>query len=245
LGEHEYKPTLLDLADLNITHHRIATGILSLEETAFVPTIVRIGAAADKEGNYPPILVGPGNTIEVPTTEGASSALGPVYYLSPPVAVLEPGMKSLENCKAEMGAMGASFLAPEPRAQETATAHRIDASAERATISTVSRGLKDCLESAFGFAGQYVKEKAGSVKVNNDFIGEGIDSVLAGVMVTAYQAGLFTAEELRTFLSTGQLPETFEADDLIQLFTEQAAKEDQKKLDLQRQSKELARQAAA
>lgn len=218
LGEHEYKPTLLDLADLNLTHHRIATGILSLEETAFVPSLVRVGARPDKDGNYPSIETGSGNTIEAPAVEGVPT---PLYYLSPPVDVLEPGMKSLENCKAEMGAMGASFLAPEPRAQETATAHRIDASAERATISTVSRGLKDCLESAFGFAAQYVKAKAGSVKVNNDFVGEGVDPALAAIMVSAYQAGLFTAEELRTYLSTGQFPETFKAEDILKALAEQ------------------------
>lgn len=210
LGENEYKPTLLDLADLNLTHHRIATGILSLEETAFVPSLVRVGARPNKDGEYPAIETGSGNTIEAPATDGVPT---PLYYLSPPVTVLEPGMKSLENCKAEMGAMGASFLAPEPRAQETATAHKMDASAERATISTVSGRLKDCLESAFGFAGQFVNEKAGSVKVNKDFVGEGVDPVLGALMVTAYQAGIFTIQELRTFLSTGQLPETFKADD--------------------------------
>lgn len=210
LGENEYKPTLLDLADLTLTHHRIATGILSLEETAFVPSLVRVGARPDKEGNYPSIETGSGNTIEAPATEGVPT---PLYYLSPPVTVLEPGMKSLENCKAEMGAMGASFLAPEPRAQETATAHKMDASADRATIGTVSRGGQDCLESAFGFAGQFIGEKAGSVKVNKDFVGEGVDPALATVMITAYQAGIFDQPELRTFLWTGQLPETFKADD--------------------------------
>lgn len=228
LGENEYKPTLLDLADLTITHHRIATGILSLEEQAFVPTIVRVGAKPDANGDYPPMTLGPGNTIEAPVTEGVPT---PVYYLSPPVTVLEPGMKSLENCKAEMGAMGASFLAPEPRAQETATAHKMDASAERATIGTASRGLQDCLEAAFGFAGQFIRETAGEVKVNKDFVGEGVDPQLAAVMITAYQAGLFTVEELRTFLSTGQLPEGFKADDLLQLFAEQEAKNAQRVLE--------------
>ena len=212
LGENEYKPTLLDLADLTLTHHRIATGILSLEEQAFVPTIVRVGAPTDREtGEYPPIVTGPGNSIEVPVIEGMPEK--PVYYLSPPVDVLDPGMKSLENCKAEMGAMGASFLAPEPRAQETATAHKMNASADRATIGTVSRGGKDCIESAFGFAGQFIGETAGSVKVNKDFVGEGVDPALATVMITAYQAGIFDQPELRTFLWTGQLPETFKADD--------------------------------
>lgn len=241
LGENEYKPTLLDLADLNITHHRIATGILSLEEQAFVPTVVRVGAQPimSKEdprvkagvaqvGDYPPIATGPGNSIEAPATDGVPT---PVYYLSPPVAVLDPGMKSLENCKAEMGAMGASFLAPEPRAQETATAHRMDSKAERATISTVSRRGQDCIESAFGFAGQFINEKAGSVKLNKDFVGDGVDPALATLMITAFQAGLFTTEEVRSFLATGQLPETFKAADLIQLYAEQQANEDQKAID--------------
>lgn len=215
LSANEYKPTLLDLADLNITHHRIATGILSLEEQACVPTPVRIGCPpirtlADGTPVYPELVTGPGNTIEVPATNGVSE---PVYYLSPPVDVLDPAMTSLENCKAEMGAMGATFLAPEPRAQETATAHRMDAAAERATIGTVSRGLKDCLESAFGFAGQYIGETAGEVTVNKDFIGEGVDPALAAVMTAAYQSGGIDFAEYRHFLQTGQLPETFKADD--------------------------------
>ena len=221
IGEDEYKPTLLDLADLNITHHRIATGILSLEEQACVPTPVRIGCPPDEKGEYPPLVTGPGNTIEVPyPTGGQPIAPEPVYYLSPPVDVLEPAMKSLENCKAEMGAMGATFLAPEPRAQETATAHRMDAAAERATIGSLSRALKDCLESAFAFAGNYIKETAGSITVNTDFIGDGVDPAMATVMVTAYQAGIFSLPELRHFLQTGQLPETFNAEDVKAVLAE-------------------------
>jgi hypothetical protein len=211
IGENEYKPTFLDLADLTITHHRIATGILSLEEQACVPTMVCVGRTPNDDGTYPDMPVGPGNVIDVPVTDGMPAV--PVYFVSPDVDVLEPAMKSLENGKAEMGAMGATFLAPEPRAQETATAHRMDAAAERATIGSVSRALKDCLESAFGFAGQFTQQKAGSVTVNTDFVGEGIDPVMATTMVSAFQAGLFTIEELRHFLHTGQLPETFKADD--------------------------------
>jgi hypothetical protein len=220
LGENEFKPTLLDLADLTITHHRIATGILSLEEQAFVPTLVMVGRKPNDDGTYDPVLTGAGNSIEIPVTDGMPAT--PAYYLSPDVTVLEPGMKSLENCKAEMGAMGASFLAPEPRAQETATAHKMDASAERATIGTVARATKDCLESAFGFAGQYTKTTAGSVKVNDDFTGEGVDPVMAGVMIAAYQAGSLDMPELRTFLKTGQLPENFDPDAIAAVLAQHA-----------------------
>jgi hypothetical protein len=211
IGENEYKPTFLDLADLTITHHRIATGILSLEEQACVPTMVLVGRSKNDDGTYDDVPTGPSNVIDIPIMEGMPAV--PAFFLSPPVDVLEPAMKSLENCKAEMGAMGATFLAPEPRAQETATAHRMDAAAERATISSVSRALKDCLESAFGFAAQFMKLTAGSVTVNTDFVGEGVDPVLLAQVIAAFQAGLLTMEETRHFLQTGQFPETCDAED--------------------------------
>ncbi len=162
----EFVPPLMDLAELNLTHHRIQTGVLSLEERAFIPTLVRIGAQPDQNGVYPQITLGPGDTIEAPAMPGVAE---PIYWTSPPVDVLEPGMKSLETCKAEMGAMGMNFLAPDPRAAETATANRADNTAQRASIITVGRALKDCLESAFGFAGQYIKQTAGTVTINNEF----------------------------------------------------------------------------
>lgn len=211
IGENEIKPTLLDLADLNLTHHRIATGILSLEEQACVPTPVRIGAAPDDQGKYPDLVTGPSNTIEAPVIDGVPQ---PVYYLSPPVDVLDPAMKSLEVCKREMATMGATFLAPDAPAQKTATESRIDAGGERATVGSVSRAFKDCLESAFGFAGQYAQKPAGSVTVNTDFVGEGIDPQLVAQMTAAFQAGGISLQEYRHFLQTGQLPETFKAEDI-------------------------------
>lgn len=247
LGEHEYKPTLLDLADMNLTHHRIATGRLSLVEQGCVPTLVRIGAEPiDDEkhplvvaglaavGDYPPIFVGPGNTAEAPFMQGVST---PLYYIAPPSDVLQPAKEALEDCKAEMGAMGAAFLAPQP-VQETAAAKRMDAAAESASISSVARALKDCLEAAFGFAGQYIKQPAGSVTTNTEFTGEGISEGYLSVCVSAYQQGALTLEELRHVIQTGELPEDFNSADkaiLDELAAQKAAKEKQKELDRQTQ----------
>lgn len=219
VAPNEYMPPLMDLANLNIEHHNIKTGILSLESLACVPTPVRIGATPDSDGNYPDLVLGPGNTIEAPATEGVTT---PVYWLSPPVDVLASSMQSLENTKTEMGAMGAAFLAPQI-VQETAAAKRMDASADAATISSVSRALKDCLESAFGFAGQYIKQPAGSVTLNAEFTGEGIDPEYLKVIVAAYQEGALSLEELRFVLQTGQLPEDFDAAKELDLVAKQAA----------------------
>lgn len=225
-AENEYRPTLLDLAYLTLTHHRIATGILSLEENAFVPTKWRVGAPKDpKTGKYPELVLGHANVIEIPLPPaGVTMPNPPVGHLSPPVDVLDPAMKSLENCKAEAGAMGAAFLTPQP-VQETATAARMDATAEKSNISLVSRDSKDCVESAFSWAGQYVKETAGSVALNTDFVGQGIDAAFVERVAKAYVDGAVTIEEYRYALVTGKLPEDFKADDTKDLLAEQAAKE--------------------
>jgi len=222
IGPNEYKPTFMDLAFLNATHHRIQTGILSLEELAFVPTPVRIGASPNAEGVYPPIIFGPGNTLEAPAVQGVPN---PIYWLSPDTAVLEPGMQSLLNCKLEMATAGASFLAPQQQnSRETAAANRMDRGAEVATITTFAHRLKDCLESAFGFAGQYMKLDAGEVTLNAEFSGEGVSAPLLTVMVQAYQADALTLQELRHLLQTGQLPEEFRASDVLGVLTQIADK---------------------
>jgi hypothetical protein len=135
-------------------------------------------------------------------------------------------MKSLENCKMEMGAVGASFLAPQQQnSRETAAANRMDRGAEVATITTFAHRLKDCLETAFMFAGQYLKVTAGSVTLNAEFSGEGVSAPLLTVMVQAYQADALTLQELRHLLQTGQLPEEFRASDVLGVLTQIAEKQ--------------------
>lgn len=202
LGPNEYKPALMDLADLCIEHHNIKTNILSLESLACVPTPVRIGAQAT-DGEYPPLILGPGNTIEAPATPGVTT---PVYWLSPPVDVLAPAKESLANCKAEIGAMGAAFLTPQPQ-QETAAAKRMDASADAASVTSLSRAVKDCLEAAFGFAGQYIREVAGSVSLGQELTGEGVDPQIAAVIWNAVAADKLPIEAFVSYITTGALPD--------------------------------------
>lgn len=217
----EYNPPLIDLADLNIQYHNSLTNHLSLQSLAYVPTPVRIGAQKNEAGEYPEIVLGPRNTIEAPHMEGVAQ---PIYWLSPPVDVLEPGEKTLTQTKADMASMGASFLTAETRAAETAEGKRIDSSASRATLGTVADALKDCLERAFGFAAKYRNEKGGSVTVNKDFTGAGVNTSLLQVLVGWYQADIITLEEMRYILHTGQLPEDFDPADTAALLAQADAR---------------------
>lgn len=213
IGPDEYKPPLLDLADLNLEYHQTKTNILSLEAQAMVPTPVRIGAERDPATDqYPELVLGPGNTIEVPLVEGMPQQ--PVYWLSPDVDVLVPAADTLTRTEAAMGAMGMAFLSSETRAAETAEGKRIDSAAQRATLASVSRALKDCLEGAFGHAASYLRLEGGSVTLNDNFTGVGLDPAMANVMMTAYQENVIDFSELRHFLKTGQLPEGFDAEGL-------------------------------
>jgi hypothetical protein len=221
----EIKPPLLDLAELNIQYHNSLTNHLSLQQLAYVPTPVRVGAVQNEQGAYPEIVLGPRQTIEAPVMPGVAQ---PIYWLSPPVDVLSAGEKTLSSTKADMATLGAAFLSNETRAAETAEAKRIDSAASRATLSSIRRSLQDCLELAFQFAGNYLGEKGGSVTLNADFTGEEIDPRTLAAVLQAYTEGIITLEEARYFIQTGQLPEDFDASDakiLEELAGQAAARE--------------------
>lgn len=198
----EVKPCLLDLAELNIEHHQIKTDIRHLEMLACVPTIVRIGAQKDEDGNYPEVVLGPRSTLEAPQMNGVAE---PIYWLTPPIDVLEPAMKTLANNEAAQGAAGLAFLAPETRAAETAEAKRIDAGAQNATLATVGRRGQDALEAAFGFTGQFIGLKSGSVTINTDFENTVMDAAMVSALGALAANGKLDLETLLTLLEGGRV----------------------------------------
>jgi hypothetical protein len=219
----EYKPPLLDLADLNIQYHRSLTNHLSLQDLAYIPTLVRIGATPGADGEFPTVQLGPRNTLDAPAQDGVPQ---PYYWLAPPVDVLDAGERTMASTKADMATMGAAFLSAETRAAETAEGKRIDSSAQRATLATVSRALKDCLETAHGFSANYLKVEGGSITLNEDFTGSKADPQMVQAMTGVYQASLINEEEFRHYLATGQLPEGFDPSDVLSLQTAQQANAD-------------------
>lgn len=220
LGAFETRPPLENLADLNFEHHQVKTNLRNLESLACVPTQVRIGAEKDREtGEYPPITLGPRSTIEAPHMEGVDK---PVYWHTPDVTVLEPGAKSLQDIKADMGAAGLAFLAPDKRVAETAEAKRLDATAQNASLSKVSRALQDHLEECFRLSGEYIGETAGSVTLNRDFELTILDPAMVVAYTKAAEAGKLSIETFLLLLERGRvLPEGFSREEeLRRILTE-------------------------
>lgn len=202
IRDFEYRPTLENLADLNIEHHQVKTNLRHLETLAMVPTQVRIGATQDDKGVYPAITLGPRSTIEAPHIEGVDK---PVYWHSPDVTVLEPASRSLVDIKADMGTAGLNFLTPDKRAAETAAARRIDSSAQNATLSSASRAIQDHLEEVFGFAAEYLGEKGGSITMNRDFERLVMDPALVSALGTLATNGKLSIETLLGLLEKGRI----------------------------------------
>lgn len=219
----EVKPPLLDLADLNIEHHQVKTEIRNLSSLACVPTIKRKGAQGVVDPKdptqliYPPITLGPRNTIEVPTE-------GDAEWMSPDVAVLEPHQKNLLQIKMDMGAAGMAFLAPDTRAAETAEAKRIDSAAQNATLGTFASNVKDCAELAFSHTGAYMGIKAGSVSVNTDFENMVMDATTMQAYGYLASIGKLSIETLLGALERGKrLPAGFNIDEEIRRILKEGA----------------------
>jgi hypothetical protein len=121
----------------------------------------------------------------------------------------------------QMATIGAAFIAPEPRTNKTATESRMDSAGESATLANTARTSKDCLETAFGFGGMYIKQPGGSVTTNTDFIGLGVDVQILTALFANYQSDkpVVELEDVRHYLKTGQLPEGFDAEDVVGLLT--------------------------
>lgn len=167
LSEQETKPTLMGLCDLIEQYHQIWSTTLACIELSATNTLVRIGAAKDEHGNYPPITIGPRGTIECPFIPGVEK---PVYWINADASATEPAEVALVRTETLMGLASASFLAPDKRAAETEKSKQMAARAGNATLSGLGRRLQDCLELALlhvaRFKGQQV---GGSVTVNLDF----------------------------------------------------------------------------
>ena len=226
VSDFEFRPPLENLADLNIEHHQVKTNIRHLESLAMVPTQVRIGAAPDADGNYPPIVLGPRSTIEAPAVEGVPK---PIYWHSPDVTVLEPGSRSLQDIKADMGAVGVAFLSPDTRQAETAKAKQIDATAQNATLGSVSRSEQDHLEECFGFAAEFIsrpnqKVTAGSVELNREFEAAVADPQMIAALGALAANGKLSLETLWDLLERYSiLPDGFDKEaEIKRLLTENA-----------------------
>jgi hypothetical protein len=101
------------------------------------------------------------------------------------------------------------------RPTKTAAEARLYAKQRNAKIARAARSLQDALEGVFEDMAAFLKlpNGGGSVAINQDFAGEGLDPALLTVYLNAYTNGALPLDALMYALEKGRLPEDFQAED--------------------------------
>lgn len=245
IGKFEFKPALLDLAYLTEEHYRLKNGIRNLETVGCVPTRFRVGAKRvnkqgqeDQKGSYPPMPLGVREVVEIPfppaNVHVPTKLIG---WDSPDTAVLEPASKSLIEVEKQMAAEGASIVAPDKNANETATGRRIDTASQRASLGSFATSKRDFHDKMIYFTAKFLGVEPCKTSVNTNFTGEGVNAQMLSVLKDLYVENAISLTTLLYFAKHGKFPDTMDPEDEAGKAVAEAMVRDKEK---QKQAIELA-----
>jgi hypothetical protein len=181
---------LLPVAFANLGHWQAATDLTFGRRVAAIEQPVVTGelkGGIDSAGNVTPGQVRLGWLVAVHL-----ESQGTFTWQGPSGKGLEQLAKGRDEKLVEMGQLGLSFLIPDARAAETATAKRLDKVAEHATIATAAQGIADAANEALELHAWYLGiEKAGAptVALSTDFEASGPDAPLLTAFAALSKAG--------------------------------------------------------
>lgn len=220
------KPTLADVAYLNIAHYQQWSDYATSIHKTCVPIFTAVGFG-EQNG---PLVLGP-NTSLVSTNANAKAA-----YVSHDGASLASCKQALDDLVRAIADMSLSMLASEKRAAETARAKEIDKGATDSKLAVTARGLQDGAERALGFHARYLKlDDGGSIEINREYT----DQTMPPELLTAYvgaiaNAGLPTRILTEAMQAGGLISEDVNLDELdAEIEANAAAKAQQAMLDAQ------------
>lgn len=181
---------LLPVAFANLSHWQIATNLrFNREVAAYEQPVVTGDLAQGQNADGSPtagkMRLGPLVVVQL-------QAGGTFQWASPSGAGLEQLAKGKEEKLVEMGQLGLSFLTPDRKAQETATAHRLDKVAEHATVATAGRGAADALNEALELHAWFLgieKASAPVVTLSTDFEASGPDAPIMNAFAALAKVG--------------------------------------------------------
>jgi hypothetical protein len=208
-------PPLIDLADLNIGHYRVSADRRYMLSICLAPTFVIEGWTPPQTAEGAPlpeqqIKLGPNAALRLPPNQVAK-------WVQAEPGALEPAKAEKDDLVAQMGAMSIAFLSQERKAQETATAHRINMVAQNASLSTAVQGMKDCVDQAIKFHCIYLgipEEKAPEVTFNVSYEEQALDASTIQALNNLAKDNNLTRGTLLTILQRGRtIPDEINLED--------------------------------
>lgn len=220
-------PHLMGLALSNVEETQVMSDYASVMHKCNVPTPIFIGRNITMPGEDTgkPIQMGQG--IDIPVG-------GDAKMLEPSGAALGATRQRIDDIRTQMRRQGATS-GDETGKVMTAIEAKIYAKQRNAKLSRAARSLQDALEGVFAdfaaFMGLSSADEAvtsgGSLIINQDYSGDGIDPVYLQVLVSAYTAGAMPLDALLYALEKGKLPEDFSASDsALHLIADEMARQD-------------------
>jgi hypothetical protein len=152
------QPSLLDIANLNITHYQRQADLIHALHIAAMPTLVLEGwddtnGTASLGVNYA-IAMQPGNKA---------------YYVQADATSFDAQMAELQALEMQMSTLGVTKLFGQKFVAESAEAKRIDQAQSNSVLSILSQELESCLNQAFAFAARYVGMEPPVITIDRDF----------------------------------------------------------------------------
>jgi hypothetical protein len=169
------KPPLASLADLNLGHYRVSADRRWLMSIVHAPTLAIEKYSKPKnpdgtEAPESPITLGPSAVLKL---SGEATA----KWLQADPNGLDSSKQEKDDLVAQMAAMSIAFMAQERRAQETATAHRINALATNASLAIMATGLEDMANAALVTSCEYLGiATPPKVKINTEYDEDVLDA---------------------------------------------------------------------
>lgn len=180
----ETRPALLELADCVMQFHKSLTGILHIQDVACnAPTQVAVGRPP---ANREKLKMGVKTVQDVPS-KLVTGTNQPLYWHQISVDVCEPAEHTLDRTETMMAFAIGSFLGLQPKGVETARAKELRDKGGNATLSSVARATKDCIDLAIDISGEYegiAEDARGTVQVRTDFS----DLLMGADVMLAYAA---------------------------------------------------------
>lgn len=218
LGLLRTKPHLYGLSLSSTEETQVKSDYAKVMHSCNVPTPVFIG----RNVNDASVTVQMGQGIDIPVG-------GDAKYLEPTGVALSHTRLRLLDIQTQMRRQGATTAAGEGGPAITATEAAQQAKSRNAKLARAARSLQDALEGVLqDFAAFMRIPSGGSLAINANFAGATLDPAYLLVLLKAFEQDGLTLEELRSAIQTGQLPETFDPSDILELMANAAAKADQR-----------------
>ena len=178
------EPLLDDLADVNVAHWQSQSDQRNILHAVRVPMLFGAGLKSDED-----IVI---SSSVATVSENPDAKLSWVEHTG---SSCDAGVTDLERLERQMEIHGLKMLAPRPGAQ-SATGEAIDALKETSTLSMTADELKDAMEVAIGWMGDFAGQDLSGVEVriNKDFGVDVMDAQELLALLSAVNTGNLSRE---------------------------------------------------